>query len=191
MLARNGFSNVFSMDGGIRAWTGLTAEGPPEAGVAYFAAGTGAAEMASLAWALEAATRHFYTKLSETDPDDSASRLFQSLVQAEEHHMEMLARLYGRFSTEPINRMQKQQGSEILEGGMELQAALEWARGKHVTEILELALGLESNAYDRYLKMLDTTDDESSREVFRGIAREEKGHLKRLADLMDEQLKNR
>jgi len=34
-----GFENVFSMEGGIRAWEGLVAEGSPEAGMAYFTAG--------------------------------------------------------------------------------------------------------------------------------------------------------
>lgn len=179
------------MDGGTRAWTGLTAAGPPEAATAYFAAGTGAADMASLAWALEETTRQFYAKLAAGDPDSDTAQLFNSLVNAEEHHKGTLASLHDNLSAEPVSRMYDQQDPKILEGGMEMEAALQWTEEKVITEILEFALGLESNAYDRYLKMLDVAEDESSKEVFSDIAREEKGHLKRLADLMDEELKNR
>jgi rubrerythrin len=179
------------MDGGIRTWMGLTAEGPPETAAAYFAAGTGAADMASLAWALEEATRQFYMRLADRNPESPAASLFKSLVQAEENHQGTLEHLHGSLTPEPVSRMYDRQEPKILEGGMEMDAALRWADGKPVTEILELALGLESNAYDRYLRMLDIAEGESSREVFRGIAMEEKGHLKRLADLMDEQLKAR
>ena len=177
------------MEGGIRAWTGLTAEGPPEAATAYFAAGTGAAEMASLSWALEEATRRFYAKLAEADPGSKEAGLFMSLVKAEENHQGTLARLHGSLSAEPVSRMYDQQDPKILEGGVEMETALQWSRGKSAAQVLEFTLGLESNAYDRYLRMLDAVEDEASKEVFRGIAREEKGHLKKLAELMDERVK--
>ena len=178
------------MQGGIRAWEGLTAEGPPEAGITYFAAGTGAADMASLAWALEEGTRRFYGTLSERSSDPEAMKLFGSLVHAEERHKKTLADLNDRLSSEPVNRMYDDRENQVLEGGMEMEKALQWTQGRSVTEILELGLELEANAYDRYLKMLDAAADSSSREVFRTIAKEEKQHLERLAGLMDERLES-
>ena len=56
------------MEGGIQAWHGLTADGPPEGGIAYFASGTNAADMAALAWALEENTRLFYSDLAKMRP---------------------------------------------------------------------------------------------------------------------------
>ena len=41
------------MEGGIRAWKGLVAEGIPEAGMAYFSPATRPEEMIALAWLLE------------------------------------------------------------------------------------------------------------------------------------------
>ena len=38
MLASAGFGTVHSMEGGIHAWQGLTAAGPPEAGMSFFPA---------------------------------------------------------------------------------------------------------------------------------------------------------
>jgi rubrerythrin len=46
---------------------------------------------------------------------------------------------------------------------------------------------LEAKAYDRYLKMVDVSENEDAKEVLRTIAKEEKEHLDRLAALMDQQ----
>jgi rubrerythrin len=189
ILERNGFSRAFNLEGGIQAWRGLTAEGPPEAGMTYFASGTGAADMVSLAWALEEATRQFYTNLAHTRSEEVEAELFGALATAEEHHKETLARLNDKLTSEPVSRMYDNQSRRILEGGMDMEAARQWSLGKTVAQILEMALGLESNAYDRYLKMFDATDDDLSKEVFRTIAAEEKNHLARLAELMDSNLR--
>jgi rubrerythrin len=52
-----------------------------------------------------------------------------------------------------------------------------------------MAMGLEANAYDRYLKMVDVSESDEAKEVFRAIAREEKGHLGRLSQLLDVMVK--
>jgi rubrerythrin len=179
------------MDGGIRAWNGLLAEGPPEAGIVYFASGADAADMTSLAWALEEGTRQFYGTLSETRQGTGEGAVFRDLGRAEERHKETLAVLNGRLTSEPVERMYRKQVPKVLEGGVGMEEALEWTQGRTIAEVLDFALGLEANAYDRYLKMVDGAGDDDTREVFRTIAREEKEHLKRLADLMDRQFKSR
>ncbi|UCG39076.1 MAG: ferritin family protein [bacterium] len=174
------------MDGGINAWKGLTADGPPEAGVAYFEAGESAADMAALAWALEDSTRLFYLALAGMRPGTGEADLFMKLVQAEEHHKETLAILHMDLSPEPVDRFVAGRQIIVLEGGMDMESALKWAEGRSAAQVLDLALGLESNAYDRYLKMLDAAPGDLAREVFRIIAAEEKEHLKKLSQLLDE-----
>jgi rubrerythrin len=175
------------MDGGIQAWHGLTADGPPEGGVTYFASGTSAADMASLAWALEENTRLFYTNLAGMRPDTVVAELFLKLVEAEEHHKETLVSIHRTLSDESIDRFHREQDSPILEGGVEMEDALSWAEGRTTGQILEQTIGLEANAYDRYLKMVDVSEDEATREVFKAIAEEEKGHLKKLGELLDQE----
>ena len=72
------------MQGGIRAWEGLVAEGPPEAGMAYFGEAAKPEELAMLAWMLEEGSRQFYLRLDEFLKDEDARHLFQSLAKAEE-----------------------------------------------------------------------------------------------------------
>jgi rubrerythrin len=174
------------MEGGIHAWQGLTADGPPEAGISWFAVGTTAADMASLAWALEENTRLFYMALAGMRPGTDEADLFIALVDAEEYHKITLETVHGRLTDKPVDRFYREQSTRILEGGVEMDTALKWAEGKPARRVLNLAMGLEANAYDRYLKMMDKALDEDSRDVFETVAREEKGHLKGLAALMDE-----
>jgi rubrerythrin len=174
------------MEGGIRAWQGLIAEGAPEAGIAWFAVGSTAADMAALAWTLEENTRLFYTALAGMRPGTDEADLFLSLVDAEEHHKKTLETVHGRLTDQPVERFYRDQATRILEGGIAMDEALKWAEGKSAREVLTLAMGLEANAYDRYLKMMEKSLDDDSRDVFETVATEERGHLKGLAALMDE-----
>lgn len=173
------------MEGGIQAWQGLTAEGPPESGIAYFSTGQSAADMAALAWALEGNTRLFYMSLAGMRPGTEEADLFLALAQAEEHHEESLASIHTELSPEPVDRYFRTQDKPILEGGVDMETALNWAENRTAGQVLELAIGLEANAYDRYLKMVDVSENEDAKEVFKTIAKEEKGHLRKLGELMD------
>ena len=72
-----------------------------------------------------------------------------------------------------------------------MEEALSWAKDKPVKKILSISMGFEANAYDRYLKMVDVSADETAKDVFRTIAKEEKGHLGRLSKLLDEVVKQK
>ena len=58
-------------------------------------------------------------------------------------------------------------------------------KGKTLEEILELAIAMEANALDRYIKMGRAVTDERSREVFLALSREEQKHLERMTSLLD------
>ena len=86
------------MQGGIRAWEGLVAEGPPESGMAYFGDSVRPPDLAMLAWMLEDGSRLFYERMDESLGDDDAKQLFQSLAKAEVSHEKTVAELYRGFS---------------------------------------------------------------------------------------------
>ena len=72
-----------------------------------------------------------------------------------------------------------------MEGGMRVSKALQWAKGKAMTDILELSISLETHAYDLYLKMKAQTKDQRSAQVFDLLSRQEKEHLERLSSLIE------
>lgn len=195
MLATLGFTNTTSMEGGINAWQGLRAAGPPEAGMAYFPAGATPEELIALAWLLEDGSRRFYAELSDSTGDKDARKLFSDLASAEEHHEESLAGLYGTLAGNepgpafPQSVLRGEVPDDIMEGGMSVIEGLSWAKAKGVADVLELALSLETNSYDLYIKMDRKMEQNGeAREVFSLLMNEEKQHLSRLASLLDKKL---
>lgn len=179
------------MEGGIHAWEGLTAAGAPDAGMAYFAEAKSVQELIALAWLLEEGSRKFYGAISELPADAEAVSLFGDLAAAEEHHKAALLSLYKNLSggepgpSFPSGLIGGEGGDNRMEGGMDVDEALAWAQGKAVTDLLELAIALETNSYDLYLTMDRVVDDAPSKTVFAALSKEEKGHLARLADLLE------
>ncbi len=173
------------MEGGITAWEGSRATGPPEAGIAYFTTADDAGEMAALAWSLEHNTRKLYLALNEIETLAGSGDVFLKLASAEDHHKQALEKFYHNRYGKRLSELTDRLDLEVLEGGAHFAETMAWVDGRSFSEILHMALALEANAYDRYLQMVDAADKEDAKDIFRMIAREEKIHLKLLGDLLD------
>ena len=186
-LKEAGFSEVYSMAGGIDAWDGLVAEGSYDAGMVYFSRASGAEELISLAFSLEEGNRVFYEHVAREAGDEEGASLFRWLVLAEERHKKSLRDIYSRSAgkdADPAPPEGMEAGS-FMEGGIPVGEALSWAREKGTREILELAVAMEANSLDRYIKMVRTVENDQTREVFRALAGEEQGHLERMTSLLN------
>ncbi len=175
------------MEGGIDAWNGIVAGGTHDAGLAYFSRASRPEELISLSFALEEGNRVFYDRVSRLLKEEEAASIFRSMGVAEERHKETLRGLHARFSGKGGDPAAPEgmEAGEFLEGGAPLKETLAWAEGKTLEEILELAVAMEANALDRYIKMGRAVADEPSREVFQSLATEERKHLERMTSLLD------
>jgi len=193
-LSGSGFKEVYSIEGGLEAWHGLVAEGPPDSGMAYFSPAAGPGELIALAWLLEDGSRKFYYALSELLDNKDATVLFRELTLAEEHHMSSLLTLYTQFSGKepdagfPWSVLSLEPEGDIMEGGIRVDEALQWVQGKEVKDILELAIANETNSYDLYLRMERTIEDTRSKKIFGTLSEEEKAHLQKLIALSENSL---
>lgn len=182
------------MEGGINAWKGLVAEGTPESGMPYFSPATKPEELIALAWLLEDGSRKFYSDAAAAMKDQEAKDLFKELATAEERHQASLLKLYKAFSGMtsdsgfPRSVISLENEGDVMEGGMRLSEVLQWAKGKSVTEILELSLSSETNSYDLYVKMERQMEDQRSAQVFHVLSGEEKQHLERLSSLLERKI---
>jgi len=182
------------MEGGINAWKGLVAEGAPQSGMAYFSPVVKPEELIALAWFLEDGSRRFYSELASTLMDKEAKDLYQQLAKAEEHHQVSLLKLYEEFSGKaadpgfPGSVIPHGEEGDVMEGGMLVVEALQWAKGKRTIDLLELSLSLETNSYDLYLKMERQMKDLRSAQVFNLLSGEEKQHLERLSSLLEKRI---
>lgn len=189
-----GFANATSMEGGIKAWQGLTAEGSPEAGMAHFTPAADAGDLIGLAWLLEEGSRTFYASVAAMRQSPEAARLFNSLATAEQHHKETLRQLYRSIAGKeagtdfPLGLPVAQGIDGRMEGNVRVAEALDWARGRSEQELLELSMALETDSYDLYIKMERSVPGEAARTVFARLVDEEKAHLARMAALLDRTL---
>jgi len=183
------------MDGGIRAWKGMTASGPPEAGMAYFSPAADAEEIVGLAWSLEEGSKLFYQGVSEHFTNDKDTQeMFSWLVAAEQNHEKHLLETYENLTgNQPdFGRLRKKFSDSLsgsfMEGGVAVKEALDWAKDKGVSESLEMAMAMEVNAFDLYIKMSRAIEDEQARKIFVKLSEEEQFHLKKLAELLDKKI---
>jgi len=190
VLQNAGFTHPHSLAGGIRAWQGVTAEGVPEPETAFFTSLAAPEKQVALAWYLEEGTRLFYREVAARLQDREAAGLFGQLVAAEERHKATLVALYEALAGRPAGGdfprglLDTEPAEQLMEGGVSVEKALGWMQGKQLRDILELAVSIESNAYDRYLLLRRELPGEDSRRVFEVLSDEEHRHLKKLSQLL-------
>lgn len=173
------------MEGGINAWNGLKATGAPDAGMAYFSDTDKPEDIIALAWSLEEGARRYYNGVEEMMKDESSKELFRTLGDDEVRHKAILIKLYKEMSGSGGGQeMPVKELNEVMEGGMRISEALDWADGKDIKDILDFSIAMETNSYDLYLKMESKIGDQNSKKVFRSLAYEEKEHLIRLTSLL-------
>ena len=174
------------MEGGIRAWNGLRAAGPPEAGMAYFDGANTPVELIALAWILEEGACKFYREMGKREKGPGEAALFKELSDDEEKHRSSLFQIYQRRTGKdtdpgfPRSLLSLESGVDYLEGGVVLNKALEWAQGQELKDILDFSVSLEVNAIDLYIKMERKVEGEDAKEVFQALSNQERNHLKRL-----------
>lgn len=158
--------------------------------MAYFPENASAEELIGLAWLLEDGSLRFYSELSKRVRDSDAAGLFRQLGVSEQLHVSALTRLYKEITDSdpssdfPGSLLRPGTPDDIMEGGVSVPGALDWAKGSSVTDVLELALALEASSYDLYIKMERRAGDSRSKKVFSILSSGEKNHLDRLASLM-------
>jgi len=179
------------MDGGINAYHGLVATGGPEAGMAWFPEGSGTPELTALAWLLEDGTEKFYHSACQHVCEEKEHReLIAMLESAEDAHkrrlLETCSSIMGRGPVDNFPEGLIDLPEEAyMEGGVKVSAALKWAEGRDIRDVLELMMSLEANALDLYIRMSRRVEEEA-RGVFTELAEEERTHLNKLADALAE-----
>jgi len=190
LLAGKGFKDVYNLKGGIRAWQGHTAFGPAEMGMILLRGDETSQEIIVLAYGMEDGLSGFYKSLSERMDDSEVVGLLNKLAKIEENHKKRLFDLY--ITLEPtVTDREAFEGnivSDMMEGGFTTEDFLEQNRDsmKTVPDVLSIAMMLETQAMDLYMRYAEKAKGEKSKTVLYNIAEEEKAHLASLGRLMEE-----
>jgi rubrerythrin len=189
-LSTRGFKEVYNLKGGIKAWEGLKAAGPAEMGMALLRGDETSQEIIVLAYGMEDGLALFYKNLAERIDDPEVIGVLTKLAKIEQKHKQRLFDLY--LTLEPAitekDAFESDIVSEVMEGGFTTEEFMEQNKDsmKTVPDVLNMAMMLESQAMDLYMRYSEKAKDEKSKTVLYDIAEEEKAHLKTLGRLMDE-----
>jgi rubrerythrin len=190
LLTGKGFKEVYNLKGGIQAWNGYKAFGPQELNMAMLRGDESAAEITVLAYGMEQALGVFYTTLSERTTDTELRGLFSNLAGIEQRHKEMLRALYAEINPAgaDLKEFESLVDSKHMEGGFNTEAFMKQneAHMKTVPDVLTIALMIETQALDLYLRYAKRSTDAHTAEILYKIADEEKAHLAALGRLMEE-----
>ncbi len=171
------------------AWQGLTAMGPAEMGMARLRGDETPEEIITLAYGMEEGLGDFYKIMAERNEDAEVASLFLRLAGFEENHKQRLFELYATLDNSVTDRdsFEARIVSDAMEGGFTTEEFLERNRAamETIPDLISVAMMLETQALDLYLRYSQRTEDDKSKAVLFDIAEEEKAHLRALGDLMD------
>ena len=192
LLSGQGFKNILNLSGGFNSWTSDTAFLSEEKGLALFDGVTSVEQALTVAYSLEAGLKDFYDSMSVKVESDPARQLFHQLSQIEVKHQDRILEQYTELTGQTVSRdtFEAQKLPDVLEGGLttEEYANLLMPSYDTLTEIIELAMSIEAQAMDLYLRASEKAQNEAGKNALIQIANEEKTHLARLGQLMEETL---
>jgi sulfur-carrier protein adenylyltransferase/sulfurtransferase len=189
MLAGKGFTKIYNLTGGIKAWGKEVAVGPEETGLQLFAAAAGAEQAVIIGFGLEMGLRDFYLTMQERVARPETKVLLGKLAAIEILHQEQLVLLYAKITGTilTVSDFAVKIAEPAMEGGLTTEEYLRIYQTDldSEQEILALALAIEAQALDLYLRAASASGDDGQRRVLLQIAEEERSHIARLSHYLD------
>jgi len=190
----SGYEHVMNMVGGISSWQGNAATGPMDLGVGVFPVDAQPDEIVMRAYGMEQVLQDFYIGQTRLTAEKDIKALYKELAIFENRHKTVLNRLYSRLSNEEkVLSDLSVEALDAVRGAGEGGVVIDDFVREHdqafsgVEGVIQLAMMIETQAYDFYLRCMRRAEDAQSKDIFLLLAREELAHLKLLGHRMDKQ----
>jgi len=190
ILTGAGLKQVYNMEGGIIAYTGVKAVGLPESGMFCFPESLTPAELAAVAWLLEDGNLRFLDSLSAIIKEKTVLDLILKLHMAKAGNKAAILKLYKDLTSKPPDKdfprsVLESPPEDIMAGCVKVSDAQHWMKGKNISDILELMIALEANTLDLYLKMGRLVKAKEARHVFKVLSGQETHHLELISSVFE------
>jgi len=190
LLSGLDFKEVYNLKGGIKAWQGLKAEGPKELNLELIRGDEAPAEIVLLAYGMETGLQTFYETMNQRSKDQELTTLFKKLADVENSHKRMLFELNEKFGPgKELKTFEADVDQIIMEGGFSMSEFMEKNVSflHDVKDVIDLAMMLETQSLDLYLRFADKSTNAQTKGVLFKIAEEEKAHLASLGHLLEKE----
>jgi sulfur-carrier protein adenylyltransferase/sulfurtransferase len=199
LLTNLGFKNVFHLQGGIQAWEDRTATGPREFHLEFIKGDESAEEIIRMAYRMEEGLKKFHEAVQSKTDDAALRTLLTGLIKAEESHEKTLLALYESLASPDPEALSDQirefsdLRSRLMEGGLDMDAFMKQNQpfANDVSGYLDLAMMIETQALDLYLRMAAESRNELARKILYRIGNEEKAHLELLGKYLNDRILNK
>jgi rubrerythrin len=192
LLSGQGFEEVYNLQGGIKAWQGLEATGPKELNLDLVRGDETPVEIAMLAYDMEDSLQAYYKEMHQRAEDREVRQLFLKLANIEDQHKRTILELKAKIKAaeKSLEISKEDTGKVVLEGGFDMAEFMEQNEPvlKTVPNVIDLAMMLETQALDLYLRFAAKSTNAETKEVLFKIAQEEKAHLAALGRLLEEKI---
>ncbi len=181
LLIGRGFPEVYHLRGGVYSWEGEIAEGPVELNLEMIRGDESPEEIIAIGCDLERGLGAFYRRAIACTQDPAVADLLRKLAAIEKRHQEALRAMA------PDAAQTASAEPDRMEGGFDIGEFLDANRSylDSPANLLELAMMLETQAMDLYLRFSQKIQQPDARQVLYKIAGEEKAHLGALARLLE------
>ncbi len=191
LLLNQGFADVYNIVGGIQAWDQPTASSPIGFPLRFIRGDESPEEVLGLAYGMEFALREFHERMRDQSSDAALQELLSHLIKAEDSHMKSLENLLREVSPGGVLEAPSAPGEArggVMEGGIDVVRFVEENEPYlgTLSGYLDIAMMIEAQALDLYLRMAAESRNELTRKVLLRIGDEEKGHLALLGRYRDE-----
>jgi rubrerythrin len=195
MLSGKGFTNIYNLAGGIRAFDGAAAVGSQDLGLALFKGKESGPEALLVAFGLETGLKEFYATRENAATIPEVRALFNKLGGIEVKHQDRLVVEYNRLTGKTATReeLETLTSGPDMEGGLTTEEYMNLFNPdlESVVDIVSIAISIEGQALDLYIRAAADSSDEEGRHMLTQMANEEKTHMAMLGDLLDDSLIHR
>ncbi len=189
MLSGKGFNTILNLTGGFNHWEGNAALGREELGLSLFTGNETPEHTLVAAYSLEQGLRDFYLSMLEKADNEAVSKLFLKLSDIEVLHQDAIFNRYIALTGDRITRQAFEDTLVVyaVEGGMTTEEYINYFMPDldDVADIVGLAMSIEAQALDMYMRVSEKIENQKSKEIVMQIAKEEHMHLAQLGKLMD------
>ncbi|MFZ0612816.1 MAG: rhodanese-like domain-containing protein [Desulfobacterales bacterium] len=187
MLAGKGFSEVYNVSGGFKAWQSERAIGAEDLGLDLFTGKETPEQTLIVAYSMEDGLREFYLSMIPWVKNVTARDLFEKLSAIEVKHQDRIFEHYRQLTGTEIDREEfvKSVVTPAVEGGLTTEEYVRLYKPdlESTPDIISLAMAIEAQALDLYRRAAERSDNPESRKVLMQIADEEQTHLAQLGKL--------
>lgn len=189
LLSGQGFADVRNILGGAMAWRGLTAAGPVSLGLVHFRGDESVGDILRLAYRMEGTLADLYERLAAGAADREVADLLGTLASMEQGHQRLVFDAYRLATSSGEDQVAFERGLafDVLEGAVSADDFLaEHAEDlKTVFGVIDMAMAVEAQAMDLYLRARRLERDEPVRLLLADLAEAEKNHVTDLARVLE------